>query len=589
MNVLSRQYDVGYGDKPTRLHLNEFREDHHPDVINSINSYIQNQDNNFLSNYYTKHNPDTISKLADYLDVNVENILLTSGSDDALKSIILTSHLLGYDKIIMGRPSYTQFEQFVNLKQLTILSYFTSLLSTPGDVIDMIEYYDEDLVDGCLVYICNPNNPTGLLMSKSHIQQLIKKYPKSLFILDEAYIEISSVHCNLVKITNGQCDELKLKKYLNSLSCKDLMLTYPNIIIVRSMSKVFGLASIRVGYIISNIKNINKIRIGVSPTTFNRLIDVVISAVLDNLEHYVEMVSTALCRKSLFVMKLKEKGWNVHDTSANFYLIYVEDGEKFTSYMLNNGIEIRDRSNLAGLSGYVRITAGNAEDNSKLYSAFKTLEAPKSYPIQHYYTSKKKITILKYLTRETIKILKDNRIVFWAHSGTLLGMIRHQPGGIIPWDDDVDLAYLRKSEDDLDMKKLVKVFNGRGLTLQRNRTDKYWQVGLNCVGEKISDSHVDIFSFSSVRIDDKCLYVADDPRFAHEDPDSPYGHCNMKFTFDELFPLINDFQFYDQTIPIPNKYHEALIKSLGNSFMQVGKIRFKDGIIPFILNDRYPA
>jgi histidinol-phosphate aminotransferase len=593
--MLNKPYSVGTINQPVRLHLNEFRENHHPDIIKHIKQYINQCGETLLTNYSLSQDPLVVDRISSYVGFPSDNILLTSGSDNALEAIVNASHLMGYTKIIMGRPSYTHFEHFVFLKQMSILPYFLNLSTTNSDHYDMIKYYSDEMKKGCIVYICSPNNPTGHIFDRMMLVKLIQKYPRSLFIIDETYIEIASIHYKYIMNTkiihnmgNPNINSSNFKEDINLLSSKNLVKKHGNIVVVRSMSKMFGLASIRIGYIIGQKKILDVINWGVSPSSFNRLNTAVVPFVLDHLDYYVILMIKCLSRKALLVCQLSGLGWKVFDTSSNFYLLYVDNCSEFVKTMESNGILVRDRNELCGLQGHVRITAGNINDTTILLSTIKKITPPNSVSIQNYYTDKKHITKLKILTRIVAKILHNNNVEFWAQSGTLLGMIRHTPGGIIPWDDDVDLAYV-KTDDDIAIKSLANVFRSNGLSLQRNRTDKYWQIGYNTAGSIISKAHVDLFSYSEKIIDGKKIFVIDDPRFENEDPNSDYAHCNIKYKHSELFPLDISHKFYEIIIPVPAKSEKVLARSLGKTYKNIAKIRDNSQIVEYKIVDYYPA
>ena len=120
-----------------------------------------------------------------------------------------------------------------------------------------------------MVYICNPNNPTGNVHSKEYIEYLLEEYPDTLFLVDEAYYEFSGI------------------------TVKDLVLRYDNLLISRTMSKAFALANFRLGYLIAskdNIQFINKIR---NPKNLSTLAQEAACAALSDVDYmwrYVEEV-----------------------------------------------------------------------------------------------------------------------------------------------------------------------------------------------------------------------------------------------------------------------------------------------------------
>jgi hypothetical protein len=129
--------------------------------------------------------------------------------------------------------------------------------------------------------------------------------------------------------------------------------------------------------------------------------------------------------------------------------------------------------------------------------------------------------------------------------------VRH--GGIIPWDTDIDLGYLIPAAGIDCVAPLKAEFKKKGLILQRNRTNAYWQVGTNAENTVISAQHIDLFPYA---LDAKTnMYLNADERF--REPDPAQSACNAAYKKDELFPL-REGKFYNDTIPLPAKAEEVL-------------------------------
>jgi len=192
-----------------------------------------------------------------------------------------------------------------------------------------------------LVYICNPNNPTGLLLEKDYIEHLLRKFSTTIFLIDEAYIEFDI-----------------------DKTCKDLVLDYENILISRTMSKAFGLANVRFGYLLAsseNIKFISNIRNPKNITTFTQ--EAVIGALSDveYMRNYVLEVNKA---KGFFVDEINKK-YNdklvAYPSHANFVLIKCYDSltkSELINYLERKDVFIRNISQSETVRDCVRITIG---------------------------------------------------------------------------------------------------------------------------------------------------------------------------------------------------------------------------------------
>ena len=192
------------------------------------------------------------------------------------------------------------------------------------------------------IYICNPNNPTGTLIKKNIIKNLIALFPNTMFLIDEAYYEFA-----------GE-------------SCASLVNKFSNIIISRTFSKAFAIASFRIGYAISseeNIINISKVRNSKNITQLSQIAAV---AALDDIkytENYIKEVNTS---KNLFIrylMKYKKYGIEPVDGFGNYILIKINGGHKnkLLTYLESKKIYVRDYGHVFGMEDFIRITIGTCD------------------------------------------------------------------------------------------------------------------------------------------------------------------------------------------------------------------------------------
>ena len=559
-----------------RLHLNEYRYAHPPGVVAAAAA----ADEAALTNYSFGPDAELAADLARYVGAPAaDNVLITPGSDEALRAIIDTSTLRGHSEVVMGVPGYTHFEHYAKLKGLGVVPYAIGLETSPADHEASLRYYGDRFAAGCLVYICNPNNPTGDLWAGATVAALAAEYPRSLFLVDEAYVEFASVGA-------PGAAALADAAALNVRSLVPVALAAANVVVTRTLSKAFGLAGARVGYAVASAPLVAELRIAVSPKAFGSAASAVARAALRHLGHYRGAASAARAEAAAVVAALTAAGWWALDTPGNFYLVYVGDAAATAAALADrHGIQVRDRGDLPGLAGFVRITAGTAADSAAVVAAFATMTPPAGVAPQKLYTSKGHVARCKTLMKQATQVLREAGVEFFAQGGTMLGMVRH--GGMIPTDDDGDLAYCRADGGHDPLRGGGRAFAAAGLTLQRNRTDAYWQVGTNAPGEPISPVHVDLFSYSLC----EGRYVLDDARFRAEDPGCPQAGCNTSYAPDELFPLRGGCAYYDLAIPVPAESERALRRALGDDFMHIMRARPAGGgpAVALPLSDYSPA
>jgi histidinol-phosphate aminotransferase len=295
-----------------------------------------------LSEYPNINNDELLIALENYCGINKNKIQTFNGSDSALHYIFAT-FLNPETKVLMYYPNYNQVESYIQLYSNN-LNY-----SHISDPFGNHTYNFEDIKDNDVVYITNPNNPTGKIIEPEVIKELLKLYPSKLFIIDEAYYEFSNKTC--VVLTND----------------------FDNIIVTRTFSKAFSLASIRLGYICTNetiIDQINKIRNTKEVNSFAQTLGV---TALNNIQYIEKRVNQVIKNKEFFVNELKKLNIEFIESMSNFVLIRVKDSSFLINRLMEKDILIRDRSNFIGLENCVRITIGEMNDMITIINTLKTI------------------------------------------------------------------------------------------------------------------------------------------------------------------------------------------------------------------------
>ena len=272
-----------------------------------------------------------LNELSKYNNIDTKNIILTNGADEALK-LLIDTYSDDYTEIFIQSPTYRQYERFALLNNATIHK------------IDNIRSLDILINKSArtIIIICTPNNPTGKEITASEIQPFVDKYSNSLFIIDRTYSDYT-------KLINNSDDIMQRFSNLN------------NVFIVKSFSKAFGLAGLRLGYIISNGENIKILNAIFNFKNIPNIVKTVGFHIMKNLEYYKLKAKTTINLKDNFVKFLRDRNQIFIDTQCNFILLRLSPHTnlvRFINYLYSQNILIRDISN--NVPDHVRITIGNA-------------------------------------------------------------------------------------------------------------------------------------------------------------------------------------------------------------------------------------
>ena len=202
-----------------------------------------------------------------------------------------------------------------------------------------------------IIFIANPNNPTGTIASKTQIDNLITDLPTdTLLVLDEAYIEYQEDPIDLMPLIHAE--------------------EYPNLLLMRTFSKIYGLAGLRIGYGIGHpefVGTLEKIR---QPFNLNAMAQKAAMAALDDVSH-IEMSRSLNIKGAIYLeSELDNAGIEYLHTAANFILIRVGDDIQVTEQLKQLGVIVRPL-NSYGLPEWIRVTIGKEEENNRFLSAIR--------------------------------------------------------------------------------------------------------------------------------------------------------------------------------------------------------------------------
>lgn len=289
---------------------------------------------------------DAISKIK---GVPIENTFLGNGSDEAIDLLYRAFCEPGKDNVIILPPTYGMYEvsagiNNVETRKVNLLPNFQL------DLEKIAEAIDENTK---LIFICSPNNPTGNSIIRTDIETVLANF-NGLVIIDEAYINYAKQRTFIQELTE-----------------------YPNLVILQTFSKAWGLAALRLGMAFAArpvIDILNKVK---PPYNINQATQDLALKALENIAQVNEWIKITVAEREnlseeLINLPIVKK---VHASDANFILIEVIDALKTYDALVNQGIIVRDRSKVTLCEGCLRITIGTPQENEILLAALKALNS----------------------------------------------------------------------------------------------------------------------------------------------------------------------------------------------------------------------
>lgn len=299
----------------------------HPGLFDTLTAAIKTGINLYPINDDTQ--TETINKIVSYIgnEVKPENILITHGSDNALKLACETYNSPKMNVLVLY-PTYPHFINFISLVDHNKINYLNITYEEDEDVIFNKIKQELKKEEYHLVYLVSPNLPIGYCLSSKQLNELCNINKETMFLVDEAYIEFS----------------------LND-TCAYLIRSCENIIVVRTFSKFFGIPSLRIGYICTAEKNIKNLRVSYNGKDVTNISKIAAMSVIDNKDHYQKNVQIWVNCKSLLQTRfnlLKHKYPNSFITGYSmrqgmFFLLFSKDSDVLARLFEQKGIIIRNK------------------------------------------------------------------------------------------------------------------------------------------------------------------------------------------------------------------------------------------------------
>ncbi|HVV68426.1 MAG TPA: histidinol-phosphate transaminase [Gammaproteobacteria bacterium] len=304
-----------------------------------------------INRYPEKQPQKLINALAEIYGVKNNQLSVLRGSDEAIDLLMRLFCEAGKDAIITCPPTFGMYAVYAKLQGAKIIDI--PLVPEAGFQLDMKNLVNQQHLEVKLIFLCSPNNPTGNLLCEADILQLCEHYAgKAVIVVDEAYIEFSSAN--------------SLSHYIDQ---------YENLVILRTLSKAYGLAGARCGLLLGHSFIINWIKAIMAPYPLPAFTIHAVTQTLMKLQRLKQQIETIKTERERLATELQRLPFvkKIWPSAANFLLLETENSQKIMQACIDSGIVLRDMHGKLFLQNCIRITVGTPLENARLIEFLQTL------------------------------------------------------------------------------------------------------------------------------------------------------------------------------------------------------------------------
>jgi len=297
----------------------------------------------WYNRYPDPHQQALKEKLSHIKGIAPAHIFLGNGSDEAIDILYRAFCEPGRHNVVICPPTYGTYEVSAHINDVAV----RKVPLTEAFQLDLEAMEAAVDADTRIIWLCSPNNPTGNSLDRGDIEMILNNFD-GIVVVDEAYINFS-----------------RHRSFIPDLA------DYPNLVVLQTLSKAWGLAALRVGMAFAStdiIGIMNRIK---PPYNINEAAQQLASDALEEVEQVNEMISILVTERDRLAAALETHPLvqHVYPSDANFLLVKVNGGRKVYDFLLTQGIVVRDRSTTPGCSDCIRITVGTPTENEILLRA----------------------------------------------------------------------------------------------------------------------------------------------------------------------------------------------------------------------------
>ncbi|MEZ0610389.1 histidinol-phosphate transaminase [Fibrella sp. WM1] len=300
--------------------------------------------------YPDPHQTAIKAKLAPLKGVQPNQIFLGNGSDEPIDLLVRATCRPGIDNIVLLPPTYGMYEVSARLNDVAV----RKVSLTPDYQLDLPAVLSAIDAQTKLVWICSPNNPTGNLIDPDTIRQVLDAAKTALVVVDEAYIDFAGPGYTSWTAQLG---------------------TYPNLVVLQTFSKAWGLAALRLGMCFASPELIGVLNVIKPPYNISAPTQALALDALDHVAAKDQMVADTLTEREHLADQLGTlpNVQHIFPSDANFLLVRFDDADAVFEQLIEQKVIVRNRSSVTRCEGCLRITVGSPAENARLLDVLQTI------------------------------------------------------------------------------------------------------------------------------------------------------------------------------------------------------------------------
>ncbi|MGN8224850.1 histidinol-phosphate transaminase [Gracilimonas sp. BCB1] len=305
------------------------------------------QDDLELNRYPMPYQEELREKIAIFREVEKQNVFVGVGSDEAIDLLFRIFCNPGKDRVIVNPPTYGMYKVSANINDIQV----DEVLLTEGFQLQPQKILEAVQPETKIIFICSPNNPTANSMNIEDVVKVLEGFD-GIVVVDEAYIDFSGQESLAKSIEN-----------------------FPNLVVLQTMSKSFGLAGIRLGIALANPEVISYMMKVKAPYNVNKLTSKVAIQSFSMLENITSNIKSILEERQRVISKLVtyESVDYVYPTDANFILFKIKNAMDVYKKLAEEGVIVRYRGNEPHCEDCLRLTIGTQSENDRFFEALENI------------------------------------------------------------------------------------------------------------------------------------------------------------------------------------------------------------------------